>query len=254
MNCRDIEKLLAEGRPLTAGAARHVAECNGCRSLMDSLTVAPDLAGVRHLQGAFSELLPQLSAVKPLPSDPVLILTIAGSFAGFCLLVAAAFGLQGFFQLTMVERAIYYGLVGLLGLLYSVATVQSAIPGAKVRVQRHGVVVGSVIAMSLTVALLFRHYGLDQFVTQGFPCLRLGCFCAALFGILAAFVLKKGCVTDVRSTSLLLGCFAGFSGVAVLSLHCPLHNALHIIVWHLGAMAVSAWVALASGSLILRRS
>jgi hypothetical protein len=61
-------------------------------------------------------------------------------------------------------------------------------------------------------------------------------------------------VTDVRGTAVLIGCFAGFAGVAVLSLHCPLQNSAHIIVWHLGAMALSALCGMTIGMVLQRRA
>ncbi len=197
-----------------------------------------------------ADLLAGMNPVRPFPSDHILILLVAGMFLGFSLLLSAVVGLQGFSNLTLLERIIYYGIIGFCGVLFSMAAVQSAIPGAKVRVSRGLVAAGSALAVALTVSALFRNVGLDHFISLGMPCLRLGCISAALFGGIATVVLRRGYVTDIGATALLISCFAGFSGVAVLSLRCPLQNAAHIIVWHLGAMLVTGLSGVAIGAIV----
>lgn len=254
MTCRDIEKLLAEGRPVTGEAAQHVRECEGCRALVqavDHATAALNSYPASRLGASIA--LPPMTSVKPLAPDAVLVSMTTVAFAIFCVIVAALFGFAGFVGLTLPQRLVYYGTVILFGLLFSMASVQAAIPGAKVRVRRSLLMGGAVLVLAFLVAGLFPDFSLNRFVVHGIPCLRLGCVSAAVFGLLAAIPLRRGYVTDIRSTSLLLGCFAGFSGVAVLALHCPLQNALHIIVWHLGAIAVSAAGGYGIGSLLLRK-
>jgi hypothetical protein len=253
MICRDIVALLAAGAPLDAEAEKHLGECAGCRSLVDSLDTSRYLIDPPPTPDTFVKLLPTMAPVNPLPQDRWLILLVMGIFLLFSLLMAALVGMKGFHSLTTGERIVYYGVVGFLGFLFSTAAVQISIPGARVRVSRGMVMIGSVVAVAVAVTILFRNFGLEHFVRQGIPCLRFGCICAALFGILAALILRKGYVTDAGSAALLIACLAGFSGVAVLSLHCPLHNAAHIIVWHLGVVAVSALAGLAIGSIFHAR-
>ena len=250
MNCRDIEQFLMRGQSLSSEAQKHVNKCSACDPLIKALKdLARPINGIQ-LQPITDDFLSGLTPVKPLPSDWVLILLVLGSFLGFSLLLAAAVGLQGFSALTLIERLVYYGIVGFYGVLFSMAAVQSAIPGAIVRVGRGRIAAGAVIALALIVSLLFGDFGLDHFVLVGIPCLRFGCFSAALFGGIATILLRRGYVTDIGATALLISCFAGFSGVAVLSLYCTVQNASHVIVWHLGTMAVSGLSGVAIGAIV----
>ena len=259
MNCRDLEKFLAAGRPLTPELANHVQQCAGCRALLQSLSQADEaLPGEpffpsERVRTGIGNLFTQLTPVTALPSDGVLISLTLGVFVAFSILLAVLVGLQGYLALTPMQRAFYCGPIFFFALLFSMVSVQVAIPGAKVRVQGWRVAVSSVIALAWIVSALFRNFGLDHFVSRGFPCLRFGCVCALLFGILAAVILRRGYVTNPGTASALIGCFAGFFGVAVLSLHCPLQNAPHVIVWHLGAVAVSALGGLATGFILQQR-
>lgn len=253
MNCRDIETLLAEGRPLDAGAEKHLNECAGCRSLITSLDACMSSTDQGPMPETLIKLLPAMTRVKPLPPDRLLISVTMGVFVVFSLLLAAMVGLRGFHHLTLVERFVYYGVVGFFGFLFSLAAVQTAIPGARVRVGRKPVVLGSVLAGALAVTVLFHNFALEHFVAQGIPCLLFGCICTILFGAIAAIVLRKGYVTDPRAAVVFIACFGGFSGVAALSLHCPIQNAAHIIVWHLGTVAVSALAGFAIFSFFHRK-
>lgn len=197
--------------------------------------------------------LENLTPVKPLPSDSKLIgFTVVG-FVVFSILAATLYGLKGLASMTLGEAAVYCGAIGICAVLLSMAVVQVAIPGAKVRVPRGITAIASFVAVGAIVSVLFPNFGLYEFVGRGVPCLRLACLCAISFGLLAGIPLKRGCVTDWRAGSWLIGCFAGFAGVAVLCLHCPVRNALHIIVWHLGAVIISALGGLGIGAFIHRK-
>lgn len=251
MKCRNLEELLAEGRPLTAQEEAHIRECEGCRLLVEAFNEPGDPISSERVRGVIGKL-PQLTPTVPLPSDQTLIFVTLASFLVFCLLAAAFVRMWGYFAMTPLQRSIYYGLVTFVGLVFAMAAAQAAIPGAKVRVRSGRLAIASVIVLAVAVSALFPTFGFDRFVSRGVPCLRLGCICAALFALLATVLLKRGYVTNPGATSVLIGCFAGFSGVAVLSLHCQLLEAPHIIVWHFGAMAVSALGGLVIGRILQR--
>ncbi len=240
MNCRDIENLLSEGKPLTAEAEKHVRDCAACRSLLEVLSQPGPPFDSARVHKPLNDLLTQLAPVTPLPSDRVLIAFTLGVFVAFTLVVGAIVGVQGYLRMTPAERLLYCGAILFFGLLFSVAAAGAAIPGSKVRVPVGWAVASCVVALACLVTSLFPYFELNQFVSRGVPCLRFGCGCGALFGLLSALFLNRGYVTKVRTTTVLIGCFGGLSGVAALSLHCSIQNAPHILVWHLGAIAVGA--------------
>ena len=254
MNCRDLKKLLAEGAPLPPQARTHASECSGCRLLLDVLEqptppVSPAL--VNAITASFTR---EMVRVTPLPSDRALMWIAFGFFAAFSLLLTSAVGFRGFHVLSPAERIVYYTLICVFGLLFSASAAPALIPAAKIRIRPSAVAFACVLVIAVAAMLMFPAFSLNRFVSLGIPCLRLGCLCAALYGLLATFLVRRGFVADPKCTALYIACFGGFSGIAVLSLHCPFLNAPHIIVWHLGSMAVSAVAGAFIGLSFARRA
>jgi hypothetical protein len=73
-------------------------------------------------------------------------------------------------------------------------------------------------------------------------------------GLLGWRLLQRGYLVSPRETIVLYGFFAGLVGVAVLALHCPIRNSLHVLVWHLGALVLTGFVGLLMGKFIESRS
>jgi hypothetical protein len=254
MNCRDLERLLAEGAPLSPQALSHVRECSGCGLLLDVLAQPTDPVSPVLVNTITAGFTGQLIPVRPLPSDRALMWIGFGFFVVFTLLLTSAVGFAGFRTLTPAERIVYYSLIAAFGLLFSASAAPALIPAAKVRVRASAVAFASVLALTVAVSLMFPGFTLDRFVSRGIPCLRFGCICAALYSLFATLLLRRGFVTELKRTALYIACIGGFSGVAVLSLHCPLRNAPHIIVWHLGCIAVSALAGALIGHFLTRRA
>ena len=232
---------------LPPAANEHIEGCDGCRSLVDVLAQPSDPVRPQLVSEISARLNQQLQPVTPLPSDPVLVLFTFSIFVVFCLSVGAAVRLFGYSAMTPEERLLYYGLISVLGLCFAIAVVATSVPASKTRIPPWMIEAGSAVLVALLVTVLFPSFHGYRFVSRGIPCLRLGCICAALFALLSTVLLRRGYVVAPRRTAILIGCFAGFSGVAVLALHCPLLDAAHILVWHLGAMAVSALAGAAIG-------
>ena len=253
MSCRELDNLLSEDRPLTPEARNHVAECARCRDIMTVLAELETRGTADNLWANAIGPPADLKRVRTLPSDFKLILLTTVVFCLFSVFVGVFIGMNGYKRLEPAERIVYYSGIGVSGLLLSMAFVQSAIPGSKVRVRPGVAVASSIFLTAVPVCAMFRSFGLQHFVSQGVPCLRIGCICAAVFGTLAAALVRYGYVTDRARTSVFIGCFAGFSGVAVLSLHCGLLNAAHIVAWHLGTITLGALAGFTIGALILAR-
>jgi len=104
------------------------------------------------------------------------------------------------------------------------------------------------------MAGLFSDHSTVRFVSQGIPCLRLGVISALVSGLLGWRLLQRGYLVSPRETIVLYGFFAGLVGVAVLALHCPIRNSLHVLVWHLGAMVLAGLLGLLLGWFIENHS
>lgn len=179
-----------------------------------------------------------LRPVRTLPSDRTLVWKLLAFFTAFSLLAAIPVGYKGFHVLNEYQRFAYYGLILLCAACFSITTVQEMIPGSKRRASPGWTIAAATLSLAVLVSVLFHNFDLDRFVALGIPCLRLGCICALAGGALSWLILRKGFFTSPVAAGVTVGFFAGLAGVAVLALHCPIQNSAHIIVWHLGPMAL----------------
>ena len=246
MNCKQLQRALAENRILTPEEQQHAETCPGCRPMLEAFNSIsdPDPGNLGRIQ---DQLTAQLASVHPRPSVGVLILGSVCLALVLAILGAAIFGHAGYLALSLDERIVYYvALMGAITLL-AVTLVQKIIPGSAQRVSPIAASAGPLAAIALVVSLLFHSFGVDHFVKLGFPCFTIGCEVALAVGILA-WRLTRSTFTFVASplqTAITLGSFAGLIGVTVLAIYCPFKNSAHVLVWHLGSMvfaAASAWI------------
>jgi hypothetical protein len=252
MNCGEIKELLSEGRVLTREAQDHLASCAGCRAMMEALVAPAAQPDPKHLSQIQERIAASLKPVRPLPSDRILAGALLVLFTAFSLLAAIPVGYYGFHVLSAYQRLAYYALIMVCAVSLSIIVVEQMIPGSKHKVNPRWTILAIPLSLALMVSVLFHDFDLYRFVARGVPCLRLGCICALTSGVLFWFILKKGFFTSPVMAGTTAGCFAGLAGVTVLALHCPIENAAHIIVWHLGAMVFGSIVGAVVGTSLLR--
>jgi len=245
-NCDGIDDCLVLGTPFSALGEEHLRTCTSCSTIIEVLSAKPLVSDEEHLSSIRGLLTASLRPVRPLPSDPTLILLALVSFLAFSLLATVPVDYRGFHHLSTIQRLAYYATIALSAVLFSAAVVQEIIPGARRRLTPGLIVAFSLLSLVVVSVGLFPNFGLDHFVKIGVPCLRLGIVCAAVGGFLAYFLLRKGFASSPVRATTITGFFAGLAGVAVLALHCPVQNAAHMMVWHLGAMTIAG----AGGALI----
>lgn len=240
MNCEDLKRTLARGEPVTGALADHVRNCPGCRALLQALMAPEELPDQQRLDRVAAQITASLRIVRPLPSDGKMMLFAFVSFVVFACLMTIPFGYDGFHRLSAFQKGLYHVTLAVLGLFFSLSTVEAIVPGSKLRVSPLLVVVGSVVLLAIVSVVLFPQFGLQDFTEIGVPCLQLGLACAALGSGFAVFFVRKGYSVSPVWTGTVVGSFGGLLGVAVLALHCVQQNAAHVLVWHIGAMVISA--------------
>ncbi len=211
----------------------------------------PDAALLQRINAQFA--VPS-TPVRPLPSNLFLCSISLAIFVVVSFIVAAAFGLKAIAALSAGEITLYYGAVFVLAVLFSRALVERMIPGEKRFVPSSTLLIGAVAILGILLARLFSDYSTQRFVALGFPCLRLGFMSALMSGAIGWRLLQRGYLVTPRETLVLYGFFAGLVGVAVLALHCPIRNSLHVLVWHLGAMLLSGLTGLFIARFVERRN
>ncbi len=239
MNCDRIVDNLALGTPLSGTAEEHLHTCVGCRTMIQALYPEPVFPAHQRLDSIRSLVTRSLQPVRPWPSDGGLISIALGSFIAFSLLVATQVDYRGLHHLSSFQRLIYYTAIAVCAAFLSVSLAQEIIPGSRRRVRPAAIVAFSVALLATVALLLFPQHDLLRFAKLGVPCLRLGVLCALASGFLGYLLLRKGFAASPVRLTTVAGFFAGLAGVAVLSLHCPVQNFAHVIVWHLGAMLIA---------------
>ena len=248
MNCKDVRQELSLGRPISDGAAEHVQSCAGCGRMMEALRTPADMPGQAKISAIQDSLIANLQPVRPLPSNGKLILLALLFFVVFVNAVTMLFGYQGFAHMSVMQKTFYGATILLLGIAFIKAISEQLIPGQRARIGVVWPIVGSIVVLALLVSGFFPQFDTDRFVERGIPCLWLGMACAAVYCLLEYPFVRRGFAPSPVLAGAIVAGFGGLAGVGVLALHCPLQNAAHIMVWHLGAIALSA----AAGLLLVR--
>jgi hypothetical protein len=198
---------------------------------------------------ARSAILADLRPVRPMPTSRTLTLLFAGAFAIVSIASGALLGPHGFHVLDDLQRAAIYPTLIALALVAAVACSRQMRPAGGARLG--GVALLCVLACFAAVSAgIFRGYGTENLVQEGIPCLRAGLLVALPTAILISWILRRGFVLDWSAAGLAGGVLSGLTGLGMLEVHCPNLKAVHILVWHLGVVVVSAALGFAFGRIV----
>jgi hypothetical protein len=253
MNCEDFQEAVVQGQGKTSAAVEHLQTCSACEqfaSALDNFTDEPDTQHLRFIKDRISH---ETSRVRPLPSNERMMIWGILLFSIFSVLIALPFGHRGFDRLSQQQRWLYVAVILIAALLLCSETIQQLIPGTRRLWNRWvppAIALGSLVTLT---CFLFDTRGLAGDVPHGVPCLVLGLFSASIGGVLSYLLVRNGYPVSPRMSGLVTGLFSGLAGVTVLAIHCPLLEAGHIIVWHLGSMVLAGACGAVLGRLFASR-
>ncbi|MGA2648688.1 MAG: NrsF family protein [Candidatus Sulfotelmatobacter sp.] len=187
-----------------------------------------------------------LRPVRPLPprwvlASGLILICVAVALAG-----AARAGFYGIEELSVLERALIFPVMGILICLAATACVSEMIPGTR-RIVSPGILLGvGTLTLLAVFAFLFRDYRTEHFVSAGVVCLMTGLLHAVPTGLVSWWFLRRGFAVTSVAAGLVGGTLAGLAGVTMLELHCANFQALHILLWHTAVVPVSG----AAGALL----
>ena len=185
---------------------------------------------------------PRMAPVRPLPATWVLTSGLILIGAAVALAGAARAGFYGIEKMSLWERALIFPALGLLAWIAAAEFVSEMIPGSRRRLAPGAVLgIGSLALLGL-FAMLFRDYQTDHFWSAGIVCLVIGLLHAIPTGLVGWWMLRRGFAVNSVAAGLVAGTFAGLAGVAMLELHCPNFQALHVLVWHTAVVPASGAV------------
>jgi hypothetical protein len=209
---------------------------------------APDAA----LLGRIADSLkPSLDPVKPVaPSwmraSGLVLICAAVALAG------ARGGAHGMEKLSLPERILIISTLGILTWVMARELVSSLSPGSRRYLTSGGLLALASLTLLVLFALLFHDHRIERYAAAGVVCLRIGLLHAIPVAVLGWLLLRRGFAVNVVSTGALWGALAGLGGVAVVVLRCDNFQALHILLWHVGVVPVSAAAGTAISWLITR--
>lgn len=247
MNCEDFGQRLSQGGSLDEAAREHCESCVGCRRMMRALEAAeasiPDAGRLEAIQAQLAE---GLQPVRPLPSDGQMA---AWGLAAFVLLAAASlvFGYRGFEEQSVGQRWAYFGTIGAAAVLLTGSAIQQMVPGARRNWNPALLTLSCVCGLAALVYLLFGTTNLATDTVLGIPCFAVGLLCTTVGGLAGYLLVRQGYALSPMRAGLVTGGLAGLTGVVVLAVHCPILEAGHIIVWHIGPMVIGGLAGAAAG-------
>jgi hypothetical protein len=242
------------GQWLTTPALRHLDECERCRKLYHYLSETPPASAPSpELERRITEKLQaSLQPVSRIASTPALTAQFLVVFA--VVFAVASAGVSSLLKLGAAaeSRGQLLGIgvilaVGAVLLAYSLA--RQMTPGSKQRIPAWGAIAILGAALLAGMVFLFPWRTPEAFLFLGWRCLRLGLMVAVPAAGVFWWLARRGASFDLTTLGATLGAVAGLLSVAVLQFRCSLHDFGHLVVWHLGVLALATFAGALIGRL-----
>jgi hypothetical protein len=198
-------------------------------------------------------ILTGLHPVRPLAAASTYALIFASVFATLAILSGSALGLHGLHALSLPQGTLIFTTLLVTAGLAALACARAMRPASGSPLGSLALLVASA-AFPILFALIFQSYSTLNFVPEGIPCLRAGLVVALPTALLIAWLLRRGFVLQWRTAGLAAGTLAGLTGLAMLELHCANLKAIHVMVWHVAVVVISALLGAALGWFADQRS
>jgi len=258
MNCQDLNRFFenGDGKPLPEAAERHLSACPACRRLqavLESARSQPSTSSSNPMQPPLVlpvGLLENLEPVRPLSRTPGLILTVIFPAALICAAAVAWWGVAGWRSQTTLERLILFGTVvaALSASAYGLCV--EMIPGSKSGFDWRWVEAGAFAAFLLTILIAFHHaYRFNMRAIDG-GCFGRGLLTAAAVLLLLLVAIRRGVFLNRLKVSVTIAALISSAALLVLTLYCPILTWSHVIIAHLGAVAVIVAAGITAGQLV----
>ena len=210
---------------------------------------ASHTSGVPSVESSRNQILSSLRPVRPLAPTWVWITAFLLVFAVVAVAGAARLGMYGLHALSPLQQGIIFTVVGAAAIFAAIAIVREMIPASGRRIAGAALLIAAVGLLTI-FPLLFHDYGMRRFVPQGLACLGAGLTFAIPAAIAVGLLARRGFVLSLTAAGVAAGTLAGLAGIGVLELHCPILQAPHVMVWHIGVVVVSGAVGWLIGKLV----
>ena len=232
----------------------HLEECGRCRALYGYLIESPPaLAVSRELQGKISSTLQQsLQPVKPVGSVRVLT---AQLLVIFLIVALAATGMMNAVGIAVMKQWQLIGIIGFLAVgaaFLSLSLAWQMTPGSLRRVPATTALTILAASFLVGVAILFPWQTPEGFFRFGWHCLRVGLMMAGPAAVLFGILVWRGAPLGFGMLGATLGAIAGLLSVTILQFTCDHQDAIHLVAWHGGVLAISTLMGIVIGLSVRR--
>ena len=210
-------------------------------------------SGLHETSRIESVILADLQPVRPLASFFICFVRFAAIFALLAMVSGSVLGLHGLHALGSTQAAVIFAAFMIAAGLAAMACARAMRPATGLPLGSTSLLFAAT-SFPLLFALLFRGYATVDFFPEGIPCLRAGMLVATPAGLFVAWLLRRGFVLQWKAAGLAAGTLAGLTGLGMLELHCANLKAIHVIVWHVAVVLVSALLGALLGWFADRRS
>jgi hypothetical protein len=229
------------GIALSNDARRHMEGCEQCRDLYSYLAAPAPLVSVPpELSDRVAQALKtSLRPVKPTGSAKRIAVQL---FLAFVIMAVAAASFMKPAGLQAMTGGELLGVTAALAIgaaLLSLSLAWQMIPGSLQRVSAKAAITVPAAAFLVTVAVLFPWRAPEEFFRAGWHCLRLGMVLAVPAAVLFGSMVRRGAGLGPGMLGATSGAIAGLVSVTILQANCEMQEAIHLLVWHGGLLAVS---------------
>lgn len=198
-------------------------------------------------------LVADLKPVRPMAPASVYLASFAGIFIAMCAAGGYLAGQSGWHALSGVQKiCVFAPLVASIAfLVFSI--VRQMTPAAKYVRSSALLSAASFGLLLLAIAAVFEPRQEPGFLRSGLACFRTGLVFAVPAAFLFGLLLLRGARLSPALTGAMSGGLAGLVGLAVLEIHCPNLNVVHIVTWHVSVTLVCALVGFIFSGVTFRR-
>ena len=192
------------------------------------------------LQRIAASIRTDLHPVRAMPPVWLLRSVLFLICAAVALLGAARAGFIGLHNLSVPDRALIFPLLAVLIGVTAVDCVSEVIPGSRRFVSPALLLLAGTLSLLILFGSIFHDHGTKNFLSQGLDCLGTGLLHAIPTALASGLLLRRGLAVNPRAAGAVTGMLAGLAGLTVLELHCPDFQVLHVMIWHIAVVVISA--------------
>ena len=194
-----------------------------------------------------------LRPIRPIVAKPYFLASLIAIFVCFVALGVYRIGAFALAVMSPLQAAVILGALALSAALLAYSLVNQIVPGSLHWFPPAFLPIGITISLAITTVVLFQFQHERHFWTNSSGCIRSGALIGALAAIPLWFVLRRGAILAPSVTGLGTGLFAGLAGTTALEIHCPILDAWHILLAHLGVALLAAMAGLFLGLAVEKR-